>query len=129
MLEVARALRTSQQGRIRKQQNPDGSAYISRKPRLKNLRSKKGRIKRAAMFAKLRTTQYMQIQSDANGLAIGFAGRVARVARVHQLGELDAVAPNGARYKYPARVLLGFSNEDRATIHDIVLKHLANIPI
>ncbi|MEX3929965.1 phage virion morphogenesis protein [Paraburkholderia sp. BR10936] len=123
--EIARELQRSQRARIAQQRNPDGTAYDKRKPRpKKHLRDKAGRIKRAAMFAKLRQARYMRADSDAAGLVIGFAGRVARVARVHQYGESDRVAKGGPKYKYPARVLLGFSDADRDMIRDLVLKHL-----
>lgn len=123
--EIARELQRSQRTRIAQQHNPDGTDYDKRKPRpKKHLRDKAGRIKRAAMFAKLRQARYMRAESDAAGLVIGFAGRVARVARVHQYGESDRVAKGGPMYKYPARVLLGFSDADREMIRDLVLKHL-----
>jgi phage virion morphogenesis protein len=128
MRDIARVLRRSQQARIAAQKNPDGSAYDPRKPRVKkngkSLRDKRGRLKRTAMFAKLRTTRYLKLEADANGLAIGFDGRVARVARVHQLGETDRVAPGGVEVKYPARALLGFSDADRDLIRDTLLKHI-----
>jgi phage virion morphogenesis protein len=123
--EIARELQRSQRTRIAQQRNPDGSAYEKRKPRPKHLRDKAGRVRRAAMFAKLRQTRYMRAETDALGLAIGFAGRVARVARIHQFGESDRVAPHGPEYKYPARVLLGFSDADRDMIRDLLLKHIA----
>ncbi|MDR5800056.1 phage virion morphogenesis protein [Caballeronia sp. LZ001] len=130
MRDIARELRRSQQARIAAQRNPDGSAYEPRKPRLKSgtkkLRGKRGRIKRSAMFSKLRTTRYMRIEADANGLAIGFIGRVARIARVHQFGETDHVAPGGPEYRYPARELLGFTRDDRELIRDMLLKHISH---
>ncbi|MFM0181762.1 phage virion morphogenesis protein [Paraburkholderia aspalathi] len=123
--DIARELRRSQQTRIAQQQNPDGSAYEARKPRpKKHLRDKAGRIKRKAMFAKLRQARYLRAESDSQGLAIGFAGRVARVARIHQLGESDRVAPGGPEYKYPTRVLLGFTDADREMIRDMLLAHI-----
>ncbi|MFM0244265.1 phage virion morphogenesis protein [Paraburkholderia sediminicola] len=125
MRAIAVKLRRSQQGRIAQQRNPDNSAYTPRKPRpKKHLRDKAGRIKRKAMFAKLRQARYLRVESDAQGLAIGFMGRIARVARVHQLGERDRVARNGPEYKYPARVLLGFSNADRDMIRNELLNHI-----
>ncbi len=128
MLNVARELRRSQQARVASQRNPDASAYEPRKARAakggKNLRGKKGRIKRAAMFAKLRTARFLKVEADASGLAIGFAGRVARLARVHQFGEMERVAPGGPEYRYPARVLLGFTGADREMIRDRLLRHL-----
>ena len=122
--EIALELQRSQRTRIAQQRNPGGSAYEKRKPRPKRLRDKAGRVKRAAMFAKLRQTRYMRAETDALGLAVGFAGRVARVARIHQFGGSDRVAPSGPEYKYPARVLLGFSDADREMIHDLLLKHI-----
>ncbi len=128
MRDVARELRRSQQARIASQRNPDESAYEPRKARAakrgKKLREKKGRIKRAAMFAKLRTGRFLKIEADASGLAIGFAGRVARLARIHQFGETERVAPGGPEYRYPARVLLGFTDTDREMIRDRLLRHL-----
>ena len=128
MRDVARELRRSQQARIASQRNPDESGYEPRKARVargKKLLEKKGRIKRAAMFAKLRTARFLRTEVDTMGLAIGFAGRVSRVARVHQYGLTDHVAPRGVEYKYPARALLGFSNKDHELIRNILLNHLA----
>jgi phage virion morphogenesis protein len=123
--DIARELRRSQQARIAQQKNPDGTAYEARKPRpKKHLRDKAGRIKRKAMFAKLRQARYLRTETDAMGLAIGFAGRIARVARVHQLGERDRVAKGGPEYKYPARVLLGFTDDDREMIRNMLLAHI-----
>ncbi|RQR78689.1 phage virion morphogenesis protein [Burkholderia sp. Bp9015] len=126
--DIAQVLRRSQQTRIAAQRNTDGSTYESRKHRVKpggkTLRDKRGRIKRTAMFMKLRTATYLKMQSDAAGLTIGFAGRVARVARVHQFGEIDRVAPRGVEYKYPVRELLGITAEDRELIRDKLLAHV-----
>ena len=123
--DIGRELTRSQRTRIAQQRNPDGSAYENRKPRPKHLRDKAGRIKRAAMFAKLRQARFLRAETDAQGLAIGFAGRVARVARIHQFGESDRIAPGGPQYTYPARVLLGFTDDDREMIRDLLLKHIA----
>ncbi|MYM70531.1 phage virion morphogenesis protein [Pseudoduganella sp. FT55W] len=119
--DIARKLRRSQQSRIKDQLNPDGSKY---EPRKQKLRGKSGRIKRKAMFAKLRTVKYLKIDSDANGLAVGFAGRVAALARVHQEGETSPLRPGGPRYKYPVRQLLGFTASEREMIQDTILAHL-----
>jgi phage virion morphogenesis protein len=114
---LARELRRCQQARIAAQRNPDGSPYEPRKRQSGSqsgkLRSRKGRIKREAMFRQLRLARYMRIEADAGGLAVGFAGRVARIARVHQFGQADAVAPGGVTYRYPVRGLLGLTDEER----------------
>ena len=126
--DVARELRRSQQARIGAQRNPDESPFAARKPRTGKggkLREKKGRIKRAAMFAKLRTARYLKVESDAVGLAVGFAGRVSRVARVHQFGLRDRVSPKGVEYQYPARSLLGLNGAELEMIRDRLLSHFA----
>lgn len=125
--KVAQDLRRSQTKRIAAQHDADGTTYPARKQR-KKLRGKQGRIKRqrAAMFNKLRTTAHLKTQQDGNQLSVGFFGRVARIARVHQEGLSDRVAKNGPEYKYPARGLLGFSEGDRVLIRDSLLRHLTN---
>jgi phage virion morphogenesis protein len=75
---------------------------------------------------KLRQARYLRAESDANGIAVGFAGRVARLARIHQNGETGRVEKDGPQYSYPARVLLGFTDTDREMIRDILLKHLVS---
>jgi phage virion morphogenesis protein len=124
---IAQDLRRSQAGRIASQQAPDSVAYTPRKHR-KNLRGKQGRIKRqkATMFNKLRMTKHLKIRQDANQLTVGFFGRVARIARVHQEGLKDKVAKNGVDYQYPERQLLGFSLSDHTLIRASLLQHLNN---
>jgi phage virion morphogenesis protein len=106
---------------IARQRNPDGTAYASRKPRPeKNPRDKAGTHQACGDVHEASPGAFM----NATSVAIGFVGRVARVARVHQFGESDRVAPKGPGYRYPERVLLGFTDADRAMIRDILLKHI-----
>jgi len=121
---IAQDLRRSQTQRIASQQAPDGAPYAVRKQR-KNLRGKKGRIKRqkAAMFQKIRTQKNLKIEQDENQLSVGFFGRVARIARVHQEGLTDKVAKKGPDYRYPARPLLGFNAADVEFIRESLLYH------
>jgi phage virion morphogenesis protein len=120
--DIAKSLQASQRQRIAQQRNPDGSAYDKRKPRL---RQKAGRIKRGAMFARLRMAKYLRSEVNSEGVAVGFSGRIARVARVHQYGLSDAVEKGGAQHKYAERVLLGFTEQDHEMIKDVLLSHLA----
>jgi phage virion morphogenesis protein len=124
--KIAQELRRSQAQRIASQQAPDGAIYAARKQR-KDLRGKKGRIKRqkAAMFNKVRTTKFLKTTQDENQLSVGFFGRVARIARVHQEGLTDKVAKKGPVYHFPARPLLGFSATDQALIRNVLLSHLS----
>lgn len=119
---IARALRQSQAQRIAQQLNPDGSAYAPRKPRL---REKKGRIRRKAMFGKLRTSRFMRLKYNPDSAGVEFAARVQRIARVHQEGGSDRVSRGGPRVRYPKRELLGFSREDLRMIQSLLVDHLA----
>jgi phage virion morphogenesis protein len=123
--KIAQDLRRSQARRIASQHAPDGATYTVRKKR-KELRGKKGRIKRqkAAMFEKIRTQKNLKTQQDANQISVGFFGRVARIARVHQEGLKDLASKKGPEYHYPARPLLGFSATDQALISVSLLRHL-----
>lgn len=125
--DIGKTLRRSQQQRIRDQRNADGSAFETRKPRLVmekgRLREKQGRIKKQ-MFTKLRTARFFKVQNDATGVAIGFSGRVARLARIHQEGERAVVAQGGPSYQYPVRQLLGITTAERTMIRDKLLDYL-----
>jgi len=116
-------LRRSQQQRIAQQRNPDGNAYVPRK-REKRLRDKAGRIKRGAMFERIRLAKHFKVQTDADQIAVGFLGRVARIARVHQEGLTDRVSREGPSVRYERRQLLGFTARDRSRIRDQLIDHL-----
>jgi len=121
---IARDLRRSQQQRIAAQRNADGTPFAPRKSR-QELRAKAGRIKRKRqMFTKLRTARYLRLQSDASTIAIGFAGRLSRIARIHQYGLRDRPAPGAADVQYARRELLGFTDADLELIRDRLLEHL-----
>lgn len=120
---VAKDLRRSQQQRIIAQRNPDGSPYAPRKPR--QLRGKKGRVRRKVkMFQKMRTATYLKAQGDAAGASVGFAGRIARIANVHQKGLKDRVARGGVVVQYEQRELLGFTDAEIDQLRDTLLAHL-----
>ncbi|CAI3163033.1 phage virion morphogenesis protein [Acinetobacter baumannii] len=116
---IARKVRASQSQRITRQQNPDGSSYIPRK----NLRNKKGQIKRK-MFMKLKTAKFMKIEKIPDGVTIGFDQRVSRLARIHQDGLVDNLKYNGRTFKvrYAQRILLGFTDAEVEIIENDVLK-------
>lgn len=120
---IGQALRRSQQQRIIAQRNPDGSKYAPRKQR--NLRGKQGRIKRQVMmFKKLRTASFLKVQGDGNAISVGFTGRVARIARVHQYGLKDRAERGATEVKYEQREVLGFTKADIDIIRDQLLHHL-----
>lgn len=119
---LAILLRKQNVDRIKKQINPDGTKFAPRKPRL---REKNGRIKRnKAMFVKLRQAKHLKIKNDANGLAIGYTGIDAAIAKVHHYGLLTRVSPNGVLYKYAVRKLIGLPDTDIDIIYTQLQKQL-----
>lgn len=119
---VATDLRRSTYRRIAQQRNPDGSPYA---PRQQPLRAKVGRVRRGAMFQRLRQGTHMRARADASAAAVEFTMRASRIARVHQDGLVDRVRPGGPRVAYARRELLGFTRADVALIKRQVLEHLA----
>lgn len=119
---IAQDLRRRQATRIKAQQNPDGSAFVPRKPQPVRYR-KPGQIKQ--MFGKLRMAKHLKVLKSGSGSAVGILGRSARIARVHQYGLIDQVEPGGPSVQYPERILLGFSDDDVERIRDLLLEHLA----
>lgn len=120
---MAQQLRRGQQKRIQTQHNPDGTPFTPRRPH--KLREKQGRVRRKAqMFKKLRTSTYMKAKGDPKAVTVGFTGRVARIARVHQYGLRDRIADRGPMAHYEKREVLGISPDDQDMLKDLVLAHL-----
>lgn len=121
---IGQELRRSQQKRVMAQENPDGSKFAPRKQR--NLRGKQGRVKRKlAMFKKLRTASYLKVRADSNAVTVGFTGRIARIARVHQYGLKDRAERGAPDVRYEKREILGFTGAELDLIRDALLEHLA----
>ncbi|WP_448132801.1 phage virion morphogenesis protein [Stenotrophomonas rhizophila] len=120
---VGTALRRSQQKRITTQRNPDGTAYAPRRPAAP-ARAKAGRIKRKAMFGRIKQAKHLRARGTAREATVGFLGRVSRIARIHQEGRSDRVAPDGPRITYARRELLGFTAADEQLVRDLLMDHL-----
>lgn len=118
---VGTALRRSQSQRIAAQQNPDGSQYTPRSNR--RFRSKKGGIRRRKMFSRLRLAKYFVNASTSNEITVGFRGRNAMIAAVHQYGE--STESFGRMVSMPQRVLLGLTDQEINDIRDIYLSLLS----
>lgn len=119
--DIAKRLRASQAARIAAQQNPDGTPFAPRKPRL---RKGKG-VLRKTMFSKLRTAKYFKAQSSADSASLTFTNANQRLASVHQFGLRDRVERRGPSAKYPARQLLGLTKDEVVLIGAMVLDHLS----
>lgn len=120
--DIARDLRRSQQSRIAAQRNPDGTAFAPRKAR-QSLRSKKGRIRRK-MFTKLKQAKHLKLQSTADSITLGFIGRTARLARVHQYGLNDRPGRNARDVRYARRQILGFAPDELDMIRERIVERL-----
>ena len=116
--EIAKKLRASQQQRIKQQKAPDGTPYAARKRQ--PVRGKKGRVKRE-MFAKLRTARYLKTKSSSEAAVVEFAGRVQRIARIHQEGLREKANKYSAPVRYETRELLGFGATDRQLIEKTII--------
>lgn len=123
---IGQALRRSQRQRIISQRNPDGSMYTPRKQR--NLRGKTRRVKRKKqMFQKLRTTRLLKAYGNSHTVSVGFFGRVAGIARVHQFGLKEHAGGRRPEIVYSRRQVLGFNDHDIDLIKDQLLTHLTPI--
>lgn len=118
--EVARDVRRIQQANITAQRSPGGTAW---EPRRVSARSKKGRIRRG-MFAKLKTSKYLKVKTDADAAEVAFIPGVQKLARVHHYGLRDRVSRRGPMVKYAERPLLGFNEEAENKLYDIMLSWL-----
>ena len=122
---IGQALRKNQQARIARQENPDGTAFEPRKPR-KEFGKKKERIKRKAMFAKLRTVRHLKVRSNGNEISVGFNGSSAAIAAVHQYGLSASPSKNkDFKVQYAQRELLGFSESDVELIENLIIEQLS----
>ena len=123
--QIGRELARNQRRRIKAQQNPDGTLFEPRKKR-KQFGKKKGRVKRKAMFAKLRTARHLKVRSNGNEVSVGFNGSSAAIAAVHQYG-LTARPSKEKNFKvqYAQRELLGFTEDDIEMIERFVLRAIA----
>ncbi|RRO12064.1 phage virion morphogenesis protein [Pectobacterium aquaticum] len=65
---------------------------------------------KAQMFRKLRTIRFLRTETSPNSAAVGFSGKAAQIARIHQFGEMDDISDSHVRY--PVRQLLGLTPSD-----------------
>ena len=122
---MARDLQASQRARIGRQRAPDGSAYPARRikpvpPDQSRLR-RRGTIRRTAMFKKLRLARNLTPGASDAEAWVGFVGRAARIARVHQEGGVDRPAPGQKPVRYAKRVLIGPTADEETRLLDMLL--------
>lgn len=119
---IGRELAKRNRQHMMRQVGPDGTAWAPRH------RDRHGRVRKAAkMMVGLRAARRMKTTSTAAGAEIGWNGRDARIAQVHQSGALDYVdrAVTDKQVRYPVRQLIGLSPEDVDFVRDTIMGHLA----
>lgn len=78
-------------------------------------------VKEQQLFRKLRTYARLHLRWDEDGAEVGFRGRTAEIAEVHQGGLTDDVVPGqGIRMRYPKRELLGLTPEEEQLAFEII---------
>ncbi len=123
---ISRTLQRSQSARIARQRSPDGQPYAARKEQPKGRLRRKGTIKRKAMFRKLRNGSNLKAGVTDTEAWVGFSGRAAQIAQVHQEGLEDAPSKGRKKVRYARRELLGDTEADRQMLLDIVFGVIAN---
>ncbi|EPC4025557.1 phage virion morphogenesis protein [Aeromonas salmonicida] len=118
--EMARTLRASQTQRIRANLQPDGSPMAPRKPQLK-LKKGRGRLRRK-MFFKISNPTWLKARASEQQAMVEFVGTANRLATIHQYGLKDRI--KGRETRYPARELLGITNQEVKRLEELLLAHL-----
>lgn len=120
--EMARTLRASQAQRIRANRQPDGSPMAPRKPQPK-LKTNRGRLRRK-MFFKISSPAWLKARANEHQALVEFAGTANRLATIHQYGLKDRI--KGREISYPARELLGITEQELDQLETTLLAHLTN---
>jgi phage gpG-like protein len=88
-------------------------------------RKRPARIRRRAMFRRLATARFLRSGVDDHGVWVGFTGKVAQIASVHQYGLRDKPSLRAKAVPYPKRELLGLIAADSERLLDLLFDHLA----
>jgi hypothetical protein len=85
---------------------------------------RKGTIRQKAMFRKLRNGRNLRAGSTDLEAWIGFSGRAAEIARVHQEGLREKPSRKSRAVRYTERGLLGLTQGDQSRALDMLLDHV-----
>ena len=118
--DLARTMRATQSERIRANKQPDGSAMTPRKPQPK-LKKGRGRLRRK-MFFKISNPAWLKARANEHQAVVEFVGTANRLATIHQYGLKDRI--KGREISYPARELLGITEQERDQLETTLLAHL-----
>lgn len=87
---------------------------------------RRGTIRQRAMFRKLRAKALGSGATDREAW-VGFSGRAAAVARVHQEGRMDRPSRKAKAVRYTKRGLLGIDNQQTATLVSTLLAYVSTV--
>lgn len=87
-------------------------------------RKRPTRIRRRAMFRRLATARFLRSGVDDQGVWVGFTGKVAQIASVHQYGLRDKPSLRSKAVPYPKRELLGVTAADGEQLLNLMFEHL-----
>lgn len=113
---IAKKMQHNNARRIRSNIDPDGYAFAPRRPQTREPKTGK-------MFQKLGRLRNLKRKVSAEGLEIGFFGRITHLADVHHHGLRDKVRPR-LEADYAARPLLGITDQDSNDVLEVVLKQV-----
>ena len=85
---------------------------------------RRGTIRQKAMFRKLRNGRNLRAGATDLEAWIGFSGRAAEIARVHQEGLREKPSRQGRAVRYAERGLLGLTQADQSRALDMLLDHV-----
>ncbi|MEJ7933661.1 phage virion morphogenesis protein [Sphingobium sp. AN558] len=88
---------------------------------------RRGGLRRKAMFRHLATARFLRAQADDQGFWVGFTGKAAQVASIHQYGLRDRPSLRAKAMSYAKRALLGATSAESERMLDMLYKHLAEI--
>jgi len=103
-------------------------AHLPVPPEYKNASAgkfRRGGLKRKKMFRKLASARFLRSGADDLGFWVGFTGRPAEVASIHQHGLRDRPSLKARAMTYPKRELIGATAADREALLDAFYAHMA----
>lgn len=77
-------------------------------------------LKKNEMFRRIRTYKYLRTEYSSQGARVGFTGKAAAIARIHQFGLVDDLDEH-FHGRYPERELLGLNDDDIYWMSDQIL--------
>nr|WP_266095754.1 phage virion morphogenesis protein [Acinetobacter dispersus] len=119
MRKLTQGLRIRMRDRVKQQRDPEGFRYIPRK------RDQIGKIRRTGALFQMIGRQIKTEYSDKKA-AVGFSGRTAKIAQIHQEGLTQRPSRTADPVAYPRRELVGFSEDDKSWIETTIFEFLSS---